>query len=134
MTLFQDNKEVEEEWSCCPFCPTADNGDFVWNPIIDQLICNKCERELFGTFVWPEFQGHIVDLYPPTVRSIMDMTGLSYRECQRIYLDHDISTLTQSIIEDDDEAIKVFIAPDGSEMSPTELLERIKSIRRRIRV
>jgi hypothetical protein len=125
--------EVADEQYCCPFCPTANDGSFAWNPIMDQEICGNCEREIYLAFVWPESQRGVVELYPPVLKKMMEATGLSFRECQLLYLDNDISSLSQDIFEDEnDGTIKVFITPDGAEMTGTELLEKLNSIRSRM--
>jgi hypothetical protein len=125
--------EIADEQYCCAFCPTANDGSFAWNPIMDQEICGNCEREIYLAFVWPESQRGVVDLYPPVVRKMMDATGLSFRECQLLYLDNDISSLSVDIFEDDDDGtIKVFITPDGAEMTRSELLEKLRRTRKHI--
>lgn len=124
-----EGEELLDSQYCCAICPSANDGSFTWNPIFEQLICGDCDREISRVFLWPESQEGVVYLYPPVLREIMAITGRSYRECRRIYLEYRATDLARDIVEDsEDDVVKVIIAPDGSRITRSDLLARIKSL------
>jgi hypothetical protein len=129
----EDNSDyftfVEENY-CCPICPTGYNESFVLNPLLDQPICEECQQQLSLILIWPECRDGVVQLYPPLIQKIHGLTGLSYRECRRIYIDHAIASLTKEMLEEDGcfEGTRVIFAPDGSEMSCGEMLDKLRKL------
>lgn len=92
-----DDETVDTELYCCPFCPTANEENFNWCSLIEQPICTECDQKLYGIFIWPRSQGDVVQLYPPILQSIIDSTGLNYKECRRLYVENEISVRTREI-------------------------------------
>ena len=87
----------EEDPDCCQFCPTANDGNFLFDALTCQLICKECYVKLYEIFIWPRYQGSVLTLYPAILRTIMDATGLSYKECRRLFIEKEISLRTKEV-------------------------------------
>ena len=133
--MYQDpwgaGAEMQDGQYCCALCPHPNDGNFGWNPILEQLVCGSCDRELYHLFVWPGSRDRLVELYPPILLELMARSGRSYRECRRIYLEHESVCLTRDILEDQGSAgLKLIMAPDGSGLSCSELLAKVSDLLR----
>lgn len=123
--------EIQEGQYCCALCLHPNDGTFSWNPILEQLICGSCGRKLYHLFVRPASRAWLVELYPPIIVELMARSGRTYRECRRIYLEHEAACLTQEILDDEGtEGLKAIMAPDGSSLSCSELWAKASDLLR----
>jgi len=77
----------------CPLCPDHDDDEFEWNSLLKAPVCRGCSHDIFSLLADDK---RIDD---PVMDRLEEVTGLSFYECQVVYLQEEILHCEEALIK-----------------------------------
>lgn len=77
----------------CPLCPEHEDEKFEWNVLLNAYVCQGCSHDIFSLLADDK---RIDD---PVMDRLEEATGLSFYECQVVYLQEEILQCEEILME-----------------------------------